>query len=113
MLTWNGVGEPVLLRELISDSERLLVLFKIVNAPTRRHPNELQKIWIDIGKLFSNNHRSKRHALLSKTFGWMGTKDRFDDYLLTREMPSQKQKHGNRACVAEHVSKRFRLFYRA
>ena len=72
LLWWNDFGESVLRRELISDSERLMMLSEIGIAPTRRNPDEIQKIWMDTGKLFSNDHRSKRQAFLSKTFGRMG-----------------------------------------
>ena len=109
LLRWNGVGEPILLRELMSESERLMVLSEIGIAPTRRHPDEFQKIWIDTGKMFSNNHCSKRQTFLSKIFGRTGTKNRFDDYLLTGELPSLIGRNRSvSASPADHGSKRRR-----
>ena len=39
-----------------------MLLSELGVAPMRRHPDEIQKIWIGIAKLFSNNHRSKRQT---------------------------------------------------
>ena len=44
LLRWTDVGEPFLLRELSSDSERLMELSEIGIKPMRRHPDEVQKI---------------------------------------------------------------------
>ena len=65
-----------------------MVLSEIGIAPTRRHPEQLQQIWIDIGKLFGSGHRSKRQTFLSKIFGRTDTKKEFDEYILTGELSS-------------------------
>lgn len=94
LLMWNGAAEPnepILLRELKSDSERLMVLSEIGIPSKRRHPEQIQQNWINVGKLFGSGHRSKRQTFLSKIFGRSGTKSRFDEYLLTGQLRSVGQ----------------------
>ena len=45
LLQHNGDLEPVLLRELTSDVERLVVLSEIVAVPMQRQRHELDQIW--------------------------------------------------------------------
>ena len=88
LLWWSEFGEPALRRETLSHFERLMVLSEIGIAPVRRDPDESQKVWVDIGKLFSNSRRSKRQTFLSKVLGRTGADNKFDEYLLTGELPS-------------------------
>ena len=74
LLQHNGASEPVLLRELNSDAERLAVLSEIVAVPMQRQQHELDQIWRGFCARFINdggrsNHRSKRDTFLSKSWG--------------------------------------------
>ena len=74
LLQYNSNSEPVLLRELTSDAERLAVLSEVVAVPMQRQHHELDQIWLTFCARFVNdggrkNHRSKRGTFLSKIFG--------------------------------------------